>query len=308
MAGWSERLTEVLNQHGCRARIVKVERLRALREEIAQLREDGAFGAEFYENDLAWMDYDTGKLPGAKSLIVIAIPQPAFRLTFHKLGMPRGVILPSTYAFYDLDKVVEALVEGALQDEAHTLTMIQPPLKLLAARSGLSRYGRNNITYVEGMGSFNRLVAWLTDLETPEDAWQEAERMPECDHCTQCLKACPTGCIEVGHRVVHADACMTRINESGEPFPEWVDSAWVNAAVGCMSCQAVCPKNKPFLEPADWEDSFDEAETALLLGRAPLESLSEKTREALKKLSMIGYYKTGALSRNLKILLELEPA
>lgn len=304
MAGWSERLTDVLNQFGYQARIVKVERLQALREEIARLHEEGAFGAEFYSQELSWLEYDASRLPGAGSVIVVAMPQPSFRLTFHWQSMPREVILPPTYAFYEIDQKLEALVERALQGEAHSLSMIHPPLKLLAARSGLSRYGRNNITYVEGMGSFNRLVAWAIDLPAPEDSWQEAERMPECDHCARCLKACPTGCIEAGRRMVRAEACMTHINESGEPFPEWVDSAWVNAMMGCMACQAACPQNKSFLEPADWEDSLDEAETALLLGRAPLESLSEKTREALKKLSMLRYYETGALSRNLKILIE----
>ena len=42
MVGWSERLTDVLNQNGCQVRIVKAERLRALQEEIAQLHAEGA--------------------------------------------------------------------------------------------------------------------------------------------------------------------------------------------------------------------------------------------------------------------------
>jgi epoxyqueuosine reductase len=37
-------------------------------------------------------------------------------------------------------------------------------LKRLAVRSGLARYGRNNVTYVEGMGSFLELSASLTDM------------------------------------------------------------------------------------------------------------------------------------------------
>ncbi len=44
---WSERLKDVLTRNGCRARIVKVERLRALQDEIVQLRKEGAFGVEF---------------------------------------------------------------------------------------------------------------------------------------------------------------------------------------------------------------------------------------------------------------------
>jgi epoxyqueuosine reductase len=170
MTGWSERLMDVLKQNGCLARIVRVERLRALREEISRLREDGAFDADFYQQELSWLEYEAGKLPEARSLIVVAMPQSAFRLTFRWHGKPRQVILPPTYAFHDLDQTVESLVERALAGKA-LLSKIYPPLKLLAARSGLCRYGRNNVTYVEGMGSFNRLAAWATDLEAPEDSW-----------------------------------------------------------------------------------------------------------------------------------------
>ncbi len=150
------------------------------------------------------------------------------------------------------------------------------------------------------MGSFNRLVAWATDLEAPEDAWREAERMPECDHCARCLNACPTKCIKAGRRMVRAEACLTHVNESEEPFPEWVDSAWVNALMGCMRCQAACPKNRPHLEPEAWKDGFDEGETALLLDGAPLENLPERTREALKKLSMLGITKPARFPGTLK--------
>jgi len=127
----------VLNQNGCRARIVNVGRLRALQDEIERLRAKGAFSVEFFEQELAWLEYDAGRLPGTGSVIVVAAPQPAFRLSFHWQGMPKEVILPPTYAFQEIDRKLEALVESALASEPHSLMMIHPPLKLLAARSGL---------------------------------------------------------------------------------------------------------------------------------------------------------------------------
>jgi hypothetical protein len=65
MAGWSERLTDVLNQNGCRARIVRVERLQALREEIERLRAEGAFGVTFYRT--SWLEYDASCCRGLSS-------------------------------------------------------------------------------------------------------------------------------------------------------------------------------------------------------------------------------------------------
>jgi len=300
-----DRLLEALEQRGYRGRIIPIERLKDLRAEMDRLCGEGALNGTFCERYLPWLSYEfSGRLPGAKSLIIAAIPQPIFRLTFRSDGRDRAVTLPPTYAGHDADAKIEALVEGVLRARGLSLLRVHPPLKLLAVHSGLSRYGRNNISYVEGMGSFNRLVAWASDMEPAGDPWVEAARMPECDRCRLCVKACPTGCIDPEEALVNACGCLTHMNESGDPIPEWVDPSWHNALVGCMACQAACPANKAFLEPAPWEDGFDEDETALLLSGAPLESLPERTRAVLKRLDLAGYYEGAALSRNLGLLLD----
>lgn len=299
------RLLEALNGNGYRGRIISLERLRELQAEIERLREDRLIDRAFFESTYAWLEYNAvGRLPDARSVIIAAMPQRTFNLSFLWKGETRLVTLPPTYAFYDADQRAQALIEEVLRPEGRTVAMIQPPLKLLAVRSGLSLYGRNNLTYVDGMGSFNRLVAWVSDLEAEADSWQEARRMPECDHCRRCLDACPTGCILSERRLVNAKTCLTNLNESDTPFPSWVDGSWHNALVGCMACQSVCPKNKPFLQPETWPDSFDEDETALLLSEPAVEGLPRKTWESLRNLSMLGYYKAGVIQRNLKILLE----
>jgi len=45
---------------------------------------------------------------------------------------------------------------------------------------------------------------------------------------------------------------------------------WPNAFIGCMSCQAICPANKPFLSNILEGDSFAEEETRKILARIPL--------------------------------------
>ena len=58
------------------------------------------------------------------------------------------------------------------------------PLKPLAVRLGLVRYGRNNVTYAPGMGSYIQLLGYLTDASLPlPDGWrpQEPTLLPECE-------------------------------------------------------------------------------------------------------------------------------
>lgn len=300
-----DRLMEALEQRGCRARIVPIERFKDLQAEMERLCRDGTLGKVFCDRYMHWLSYeDAQRLPGAKSVIIAAMPQPIFRLTFRRNGRDHAVTLPPTYAGRDDDEKLQELVEGVLREDGLSILKVHPPLKLLAVHSGLSRYGRNNVSYVEGMGSFNRLVAWVSNMEAAGDPWGEAVRMPECDHCQQCVKACPTGCIDPDKKLVNACNCLTHMNESSEPIPEWVDPSWHNALVGCMACQLACPANRAFLEPEPWEDAFDEDETALLLSGVPLGSLPERTREALKRLDLTGYCEDNALSRNLKLLLD----
>ena len=43
--------------------------------------------------------------------------------------------------------------------------------------------------------------------------------------------------------MIRHDLCLTMINESDEPFPEWVRPESHTCAVGCLECQRVCPQN-----------------------------------------------------------------
>ena len=118
------------------------------------------------------------------------------------------------------------------------------PEKLLAVRSGLARYGKNNITYVPGMGSLHRLAVFVSDLPCVEDNWGEVKTLKTCDGCTACMDACPTGAIVSDRFLIHAERCITFHNERIEEFPEWLDSSWHNCLVGCLRCQWVCPENR----------------------------------------------------------------
>jgi epoxyqueuosine reductase len=178
------------------------------------------------------------------------------------------------------------------------------PLKLLATRSGLAEYGRNNITYVSGMGSFTRLAAVYSDMPCKEDGWQEARMMKRCENCDLCRKACPTGAIPQGRFLLRAERCLTFHNENkgSIPFPGWIKPSWHNALVGCLTCQNACPENRPFLKSVGETAEFNEEETRLLVKGTPREQISAPTMEKLKLLSLTDYY--DELPRNLSVLLK----
>ena len=116
-------------------------------------------------------------------------------------------------------------------------------LKLLAARSGLGRYGRNNLCYVEGMGTFLALLAFLTDAPELEDSWQEPALLEACRECAICYGICPSNAIRREDFVIDAGRCITLYNEVDGKFPTWILPSMHNALMGCMKCQTGCPEN-----------------------------------------------------------------
>jgi len=146
------------------------------------------FDKEFYQERLAWFDFRIpGSLPEALSVIVVAVPRPQSQAVFTSNGKSRTLVLPPTYVAYEeTRKRVEDLLAGILEPKGYRIAPSKLPLKLLAVRSGLGWYGRNNICYVPGMGSFLQIVAVYSDLPCQKDDWREAQMMESCQNCSAC--------------------------------------------------------------------------------------------------------------------------
>lgn len=299
----TEELLLHLAEHGCKGRVVSIQHLRDLREEIEGHYKEGLLDKEFYHERLAFFDFQIpDDLQEVKSLIVVAVPRPQSQATFTLNGKTRRLILPPTYLDYKkTTKRVENLLRGIMSTKGYRVTSTSLPLKLLAVRSGLGLYGRNNICYVPGMGSFLQLVAVYSDMPCQSDSWHEAQRMKNCQNCYACRLNFPTGAIPSDRFLLRAERCIVFHNErkADIPFPAWIDPSWHNCLFGCLRCQSVCPLNKDFLQWIEEKEEFSEEETALLLEGVSRDRLPTATLRKLKRLDLVE--DLNAIPRNLGV-------
>jgi epoxyqueuosine reductase len=292
-----------LRERGYQARMISVEHLPLLQKQIEEQRSQKLLDSQFFEERLSWVQFQIPEsLPKAQSVIVVAVPRPQTRAVFTSNGVRRPLILPPTYTAYDsIKKQVQDLLAQLLSEKGYTVTGTELPLKLLAARSGLAQYGRNNIGYASGMGSFLQIVAYYSDMPCEEDSWQEPAMLQACENCDLCRRACPTGAIPSDRFLLRAELCITYHNEKkGDiPFPSWMDASWHNCIEGCMRCQRACPVDRQFLDWAEDEEEFSEEETAMLLEGTSREKLPEEAVRKLMHLDLLN--DIGILPRNLGV-------
>ena len=302
MTDTTDRILQQLETRGFRGRVVSVSRIQELETEMGRLHGEGLFDEDFYRVWLRGFDFKAPQsLPHAESVIVAAVPHPQFRVTFHVDQQSVSTVIPPTYLHYS-DSTVRRTLEEVLDNEGFHLARARVPAKLLLARCGLGKYGRNNLSYIEGMGSYFRLGAFYTDLPCDGDTWQEPQMLDECSKCTACVRACPTGALAEDRFLLHAEKCIPFFNERQVGFPEWMDPSWHNSLIGCMICQNACPVDKPF---RDWfEDTaeFTEEETKLILDGVSFDSHSLDTQQKLAAMEWTE--DLDMLARNLRLLLD----
>jgi len=294
-----------LEERGYAARIVPIHHLGDLREGIEGAYKRGLIDEDVYREYLTVLRFEPpASLPDARSLIVVAVPQPSVQFTFTWDGKPAPLVVPPTYLkSRQVDRQVEDVLAEILHPAGYRVTPAPVPKKLLAVCSGLAVYGRNNVSYVDGMGSFYRLAAFASDLPCLEDTWQKPRMMEACQKCAACRRKCPTGAITVERFLLHAERCIVFHNEkpTSVPFPGWIDASAHNCLVGCMTCQRVCPQNKDFVHWVEEGAAFSQEETTLLLQGQILDRLPPATADKLERSGLASYL--DVLPRNLAALL-----
>lgn len=292
-------------QHGDKLQVISIKYLQRFQEEIELFmknEEISGFSKWIYENiysfDFPKVDFDI------KSIILVAIPHPSYaKLEFERKSKKYNALgLVSS----DFDETSEYLKKILLPNNYHIEPVWGLPMKRLAAQSGLAVYGRNNICYIEGMGSNFSLTAYYSDLPCDNNDWMEMQHSAACENCSACLDNCPTGAIRSDRFLIDNDKCLSYFNEGGGEFPEWIPKSAHHCIYDCLKCQSVCPMNKEHENNTIGPIKFSEEETEMLLTGKPFEEYPDELKQKAKILGMAEWPDiTKAIPRNLSVLFEM---
>ena len=297
-------LKSFIKKYDFKAKVLPVEKLSGLENDFKESLKKGLIGDKLNKE---YLDGFSFNLPDdfneVKSIIILGMARPQHRLNIDLGSRSIDAIIPPTYIDYrKIYRDMFKLLKKQLAAGGYRISRALLPLKLTAARSGMVKYGKNNITYIGKWGSFHQLAGFYTDLGVNEDPWQEMSILDACKTCTLCTRACPTGAILKDRFNLDTSRCLTFLNESKDDIPGWVKPEAHNSLIGCMRCQLVCPYNK---KVKDWVVDIGK------LSQEDIKLLDESSKggkrdpKLVNKLSSMGLYEwfdNTPILRNLKLL------
>lgn len=287
--------------HGDRLKVIPIDRLKELKKIIDEFKETEELNdfQKWIVNSLYQFEVPDKSLQ-VNSIILMAVHHPFYaKVQFQKDGNTKTFL---SLVWPDFQAAENYLVQY-LKEQGYFLKPADAlPLKRLGAHSGLAKYGRNNITYVEGLGSNFSYAAYYSDLICEQDTWGDALTAELCSKCTRCIENCPTGAIREDRFLINNQRCLSAINEVPGEFPDWLPKTVHHTLYDCLICQRVCPMNMQQIDQSLEGISFTEEETAMLLEGKPFEAFSKETQDKMSCLGMFNWFQ--AIPRNLKMLFE----
>jgi len=287
---------------GIRSKVVPMSRLEEVNAEIMKSM-SGMTDPGLIKYINACFDFASEKAihdPG--SMLIMGVPSPKTRFHLMHESLEVDAIVPPTYLDYASANVrIESVLRRTLGERHREYASLQIPAKLLAVRSGLAEYGRNNITYVGDLGSHVRLMVYASDLPCENHEWHDKRMMSRCERCEICLRNCPTGAIDKSGFLLRAERCLTFLNEEETKIPDWVDSSWHHCLVGCLRCQDICPANRKVAKDSVEGATFSDEETDMLMKASCPEDLQAGLKEKVENSGLSRLYPV--LPRNIALLL-----
>ncbi len=302
-----KRLRQWASEKGYRIAFGGIAALAEAERDLNSRRAAGELDAAFDRSQLASFQFDSTDMAAAPTgIVLMAMPRPAHRLVFK---LPIGTVetlLPPTYLRYSLiSEELRREVIAAIPEWQGHLGILTAPLKAIASRLGLVQYGRNNVTYIAGLGSYYQLAGYATDVELHLDKdWQpqSPQLLKECAKCKICRAICPTGAITEDRMLLHAERCLTLATEQAGALSAKLPTKRYRCLFGCLECQRACPVNGggPPIESAGI--TFSAAETAALLEPDGQHDGSVR-RNVRRKLDVLHLTEESLIGRNLRALL-----
>ncbi len=290
-----------LNNEKCR--IIPIDRLQSIRFEVERFRQQedlNDFQSWIVDNMYEVAVPDVGF--AVKSIILIAIPHP-FHTTAELVHGGTTYRFPSL-VMSDFDKTDQNLKAELSSKGYHVKETGNIPLKRLAVQSGLAEYGRNNICYIDEMGSNFSFSAYYSDIPWDGDDWRGVTMAERCEKCGACLKNCPTEAIRSGRFLIDNERCLSFLNESGDPFPAWLPESAHHCIYDCLKCQVICPMNKEQVKRIAAPVRFTETETNALLSGMSFENYSASLQKKARYLGLDQW--PDGISRNIQTLIDID--
>jgi len=293
---------KVAIEHGDRLKVISIEHLKELREIIENFKEQEELNdfQKWIVNELYQFETPEENFQ-VNSIILIAIHHPfCARVEFLKEGKKKTFLSLVRSDF----NITEIYLRKFVEKNKCTIKVANNlPMKRLGTHSGLAKYGRNNITYVDGLGSNFSYAAYFSDMMCEEDTWGEVNNAGTCNKCHLCVDNCPTGAIRRDRFLINNQKCLSCMNEGPGEFPAWIPVTAHHTLYDCLICQRVCPMNCDQIENDIQSISFTEEETNMLLEGKPIDSFSKGLKAKTYMLGIDEWYEV--IPRNLKVLFDL---
>jgi len=189
-------------------------------------RNDGVF----HPNTAPLADDPKAAYPWANAVLICVYPyQPYDDETLVASYYPA-----SNRAYHAMKQLLAALNENGIRAE-HAET----PYREQLAAYGVGSRMDNQLLYIEPYGTYFNLQGAMLALPEPVIYTSRREPKEVCDHCGLCKTVC-FGAIK-GDYAFDWTRCVHTYME-GDPIPKDA-MEWLPSLLGCMRCQAICPKN-----------------------------------------------------------------
>lgn len=228
-----------------------------------------------------WLERATSPerfLPGARSIIIVALPDHSPEPEIPDDGVARGRM-----ARYARGRDYHRVFESNLRRIARNLregfgagaraTVDYGPLleRPYASLAGLAWLGKSTMALAPGFGPWVMLGAVATTLELEPD--QSLKK--SCGSCNRCIVACPTGAIAPDGRVLDSRLCISyHTIENRGPIPRNLRASFGDWVFGCDACLDSCPvgqsrfESHPDFIPPTVEHAFPDLPGLLQLDEA----------------------------------------
>ena len=302
-----DSINKVITDHGAKSQIVPIERLKDLKKDFDVLKKEHNLNnfQKYIVNDMFKFDMpDINFKP--KSIIIVAVPIPAYAEVEFIWQDKKHLV--KSLSYYDIDSekdhtnTKKYLKDFLESNNFHIEYASNIPCKLLAVRSGLAIYGKNNICYVDSMGSFLTFEVFFTDFPCTNNTWNNITHADKCSDCNSCINNCPTNAIRDQSFLIDNERCLSYYNETPGEFPEWIPLSAHHCIYDCLKCQIICPMNKKYINNIVGPIKFNEQETYDILEGKQFQKLNPALRKKVKMLGMDSWL--NAIPRNLKILFQ----